>query len=130
MRALGRYPSAMEAPPLESIADALQDGDLGFRAAVYATVRHIPHGKVLGYGHVAALMGRPRVARQVGYALAALEPGADVPWWRIIRSDGSVALQGDPTRGPTQVARLRAEGVVVDSHKVDMGRFRWSPQHL
>jgi methylated-DNA-protein-cysteine methyltransferase related protein len=125
--------------PLHKIADALQDGDLGFRAAVYATVCHVPHGKVLGYGHVAALMGRPRVARQVGYALAALEPGTDVPWWRVIRSDGSIALRGDPTRGPTQVARLRAEGIVVgstgarsgqvDTGRVDMGRFRWSPQH-
>lgn len=109
------------------IADALEDGRVGFRAAVYAAVRCIPHGRVLGYGHVAALIGKPRAARQVGYALAALEHGTTVPWWRVIRSDGSIALQGDPTRGPAQQERLLAEGVGVTDHRVDMKKFRWTP---
>ena len=113
--------------PLSDLAIALSDGELGFRQAVYAAVRCIPHGQVLGYGHVAAVLGSPRAARQVGYALAALEPGTTVPWWRVIRSDGSVALQGDPARGPIQEACLREEGVAVVDHRVDMRRFRWEP---
>jgi methylated-DNA-protein-cysteine methyltransferase-like protein len=112
---------------LPDISDALEDGELGFRDAVYAAVRCIPVGTVLGYGHVAALIGRPRAARQVGYALAALERGTAVPWWRVIRSDGSIALQGDPARGPAQHARLVEEGVDVVAHRVDMRRFRWTP---
>lgn len=114
-------------PPLDALGDAIDAGELGFRAAVWAAVCHIPAGRVLGYGHVAALLQRPRAARQVGYALAALPPGADVPWWRVLRSDGSIALQGDPARGPLQARLLADEGVVVAQHRVDMGRFRWTP---
>jgi methylated-DNA-protein-cysteine methyltransferase-like protein len=113
--------------PLDALGDALDAGEVRFRAAVWAAVGHIPPGTVLGYGHVAALLQRPRAARQVGYALAALPPGSGVPWWRVLRSDGSIALQGDPGRGPTQVRRLRDEGVDVVDHRVDMGRFRWTP---
>lgn len=99
----------------------------GFRAAVQAAVHAIPPGRVLGYGHVAVLVGRPRAARQVGYAMAALPIDTTVPWWRVIRSDGSIALQGDPARGPRQAALLQAEGVAVRDWRVDMARFRWDP---
>lgn len=112
---------------LSDIASALADGEVGFRAAVYAVVDRIPVGRVLGYGHVAAVLGSPRAARQVGYALAALEPGTTVPWWRVIRSDGSVALQGDPARGPIQEALLRREGIAVVDHHIEMRRHRWEP---
>lgn len=97
----------------------------GFRAAVYDAVRRIPVGRVLGYGHVAAVIGRPRMGRHVGWALAALDPDLDVPWWRVIRSDGTIAMQGDPSRGPVQVALLREEGVVVERDRVNMRQFRW-----
>ena len=116
--------------PLE-IADALAEGTLGFRAAVYAAVRCIPPGTVLGYGMVAAIIGRPRAARQVGYALAALDAdgcapdGQPVPWWRVPRSDGSIAMQGSVDRGPRQVALLRAEGIKVEEGRLDMRTYRW-----
>ena len=113
--------------PLDAIGDAIDTRECGFRLGVWAAVRHIPAGHVLGYGHVAALIQRPRAARQVGYALAALPPGADVPWWRVLRSNGSVAMQGDPARGPLQVRLLRDDGVEVIDDRVDMGRFRWTP---
>ena len=106
----------------------------GFRAQVYAAVRTIPQGRVLGYGHVAALMGHPRRARQVGFALSALDKDlADparpdvVPWWRVLRSNGEIALQGDPFRGQLQEALLRAEDVLVVDHRVDMHQYRWDP---
>jgi len=97
-----------------------------FRQQVYDEVRRIPAGRVLGYGHVAARLERPRMARQVGYALAALEPGSDVPWWRVIRSSGHLALQGDPSRGPLQRRLLQDEGVVFDGDDhVDMAVYGW-----
>lgn len=103
--------------------------ELGFRRAVYAVVERIPAGRVLGYGHVAAALGSPRAARQVGYALAALPPETAVPWWRVIRSDGSIALQGDPARGPRQVALLEREGVVLVEGRVPPESFHgsWEP---
>ncbi|MEC7946720.1 MAG: MGMT family protein [Myxococcota bacterium] len=114
-------------PSLDELGDAIDAGRLGFRAGVWAAVRFIPAGWVLGYGHVAMLLQRPRAARQVGYALAALPSGNDVPWWRVLRSDGSIAMQGDPARGPLQARLLMDEGVTVVANRVDMGRFRWSP---
>ena len=112
---------------LHTTADALARGEIGFRSAVWSMVELIPAGHVLGYGHVAALLARPRAARQVGYALAALPFDTDVPWWRVLRSDGTIALRGDPIRGPRQAALLRVEGVTVCDYRVDMARFRWSP---
>jgi methylated-DNA-protein-cysteine methyltransferase-like protein len=76
---------------------------------VYGLVRQIPPGRVMGYGHVAAALGHAHMARQVGWALAALPAGTDVPWQRVIRSSGHLALQGDPTRGILQAGLLRDE---------------------
>lgn len=123
-------PVDLDDQPLAALSDLLDTGEIGFREAVYAVVRRIPPGEVLGYGMVGALLARPRVGRQVGYAMAALGPGTDVPWWRVIRSDGSIALQGDPTRGPQQIALLRAENIDVVGNRVDMGQARWRPQDL
>ena len=69
----------------------------------------------------------------MGYALAALGEGGiaadgeSVPWWRVTRSDGTVAMQGDVDRGPTQVAALEHEGVVLKRGKLDMRVYRWEP---
>lgn len=119
--------AALPPIPLEDVQSALLDGELRFRDAVGFVVAQIPAGRVIGYGGVAAALGSPRAARQVGYALAALPVDTALPWWRVIRSDGSVALAGDPNRGPLQIAALREEGVVVDAGRVDMARFGWAP---
>jgi methylated-DNA-protein-cysteine methyltransferase-like protein len=112
---------------LGDVQSALLDGLLRFREAVGYVVAQIPAGRVIGYGGVAAALGSPRAARQVGYALAALPADTALPWWRVIRSDGSVALAGDPNRGPLQIAALREEGVIIVEGRVDMGRFGWAP---
>lgn len=107
---------------------------MGFRDRVYQVVRAIPAGQVLSYGDVAAAVGSPRAARQVGWALAALrEGGVDpqgraVPWQRVILTTGAIAFRGDPARGDHQTALLRTEGVVFVGDRVDMARCRWSPE--
>ena len=114
-------------PTPKQIAAARADGEIGFRAAIYAMVCCIPDGRVAGYGHVAAWIGHPRAARQVGFALSALEPGSTVPWWRVLRSSGQIALQGDPSRGPRQAQLLAQEGVQIKDWRVSMNQFAWSP---
>ncbi|MCB0242366.1 MAG: MGMT family protein, partial [Anaerolineae bacterium] len=49
---------------------------------VYLVVQQIPRGKVASYGQVAAILGSPRAARTVGWALASLRESNedDVPW--------------------------------------------------
>ena len=46
---------------------------------------------------------------------------------RVLRSDGTVAMAGDPERGPLQIAALRDEGVILEEGRVDMSRFGWLP---
>lgn len=86
----------------------------GFRARVAAVVRTVPHGQLTTYGDVAAALGSPRVARHVGWALAALPEGTDVPWHRVINALGRISFKGDLGRADAQRRRLEAEGHVFD----------------
>lgn len=81
----------------------------------------------MGYGHVATALGNAGAARQVGYAMAGLPPDTDVPWHRVIHSDGTLATKGDPVRVVVQRGLLEQEGVVFRGEAVDMKRFGWSP---
>ncbi|MFR9732142.1 MGMT family protein [Saccharopolyspora sp. MS10] len=85
---------------------------------VRAVVAAIPPGSVLGYGDVAELAGL-RSARLVGRILA--EDGADLPWHRVLRSDGHVAEH----LRQRQLELLRAEGVLADGARINMRRYRW-----
>ena len=101
-----------------------------FYEQVYAVVRRIPPGKVTSYGRVAQMLGRPRAARAVGYALSALkdvEPSQrDVPWQRVINSQGRVSIRNLRHAMAEQQALLEAEGVEFDARGyVDWRRFGW-----
>jgi methylated-DNA-protein-cysteine methyltransferase-like protein len=95
---------------------------------VYAVVRQIPPGKVASYSHIAALLGHPRAARTVGWALAALreDDEPDVPWQRVINSQGRVSIRNLEHAPEEQQLLLEAEGVVFDPRGyVDWQRFGW-----
>ncbi|MFB0536550.1 MAG: MGMT family protein, partial [Anaerolineae bacterium] len=55
-----------------------------FFSRVYRLVSMIPRGKVASYGQIARMLGSPRGARTVGWALHGLPEGTDVPWHRVI----------------------------------------------
>ena len=76
--------------------------------AVLARVRETPEGFVRSYGDVSP--GAPRFAGTVLFQ--ADEP--DLPWWRVVRADGSLA------KGARQRVRLEAEGVPFVGERVDM----------
>jgi methylated-DNA-protein-cysteine methyltransferase-like protein len=98
----------------------------GFHAQVAAAVRRVPAGRVTTYGDVASVLGSPRVARQVGWALASLPAETDVPWHRVINAQGLISHRGDVLRAEEQRRRLEAEGVVFDpSGVVDLALLRW-----
>lgn len=98
----------------------------GFHERVYARVRQVPEGRVTTYGDVAAALGSPRVARHVGWALAALRD-EDVPWHRVINAKGMISFKGDTPRGELQRARLEAEGVSFDARgRVPLKTLRWA----
>jgi methylated-DNA-protein-cysteine methyltransferase-like protein len=98
--------------------------------AYYRIVRRIPRGRVATYGDVALAAGKPRAARQVGYALAALRGAKhDVPWQRVLgaRPRGHAAISIlDPMGAAVQRRLLEAEGVRFDDRdRVDLARFGW-----
>ena len=90
------------------------------REAILAVVSQVPFGTVATYGQVAELAGFPGRARLVGRTLA--ETDVEVPWHRIVRSDGKIAsrLIGEDL----QVELLRMEGVLVKNGKVDLKKFQ------
>jgi methylated-DNA-protein-cysteine methyltransferase-like protein len=107
-----------------------------FYEQVYAIVRQIPCGKVSSYGRIAAMLGRPRAARAVGYALNGLkdkrdDPAyADVPWQRVVNSQGRISIINREHGGNEQAARLRDEGVVVnDNLQIDLDVYLWQGLH-
>jgi len=98
-------------------------------ARYYAVVLRIPPGRVATYGQVAALAGLPGLARQVGYALAALPDDSDVPWQRVINARGEVSHRsGGSAFERVQRILLEAEGVAFEvSGRVDLERYGWRP---
>jgi len=95
-------------------------------AHVYRAVRRIPYGRVSTYGEIAEISGMPRAARQVGWALNALEDGDDVPWHRVINAQGQVSARGERVFGDLQSALLEAEDIEIGAQgRIDLNRYGW-----
>ncbi len=101
--------------------------------AFYRVARRIPRGRVCTYGVVALLAGKPRAARHVGFAMAALKDegkNRDVPWHRVLgaRSGGRAGVSiKDPVGGAVQRMLLEAEGVRFDDRgAVSLALFGWA----
>jgi alkylated DNA nucleotide flippase Atl1 len=82
---------------------------------VLERVQAIPEGFVSTYGDVSP--GSPRFAGAVLFECD--EP--DLPWWRVVRADGSLA------KGARQKGRLVAEGVPFRGDRVEMSTARVVP---
>lgn len=96
---------------------------------IYQKVLEIPVGKVATYGDIARMIGLPRHARMVGNALHALPPDSDVPWQRVINSQGLISL-GKLSADGAELQRilLAAEGIVFqESGKISLKIYRWRP---
>ena len=89
-------------------------------------VAQIPSGCVATYGQIAGLVERPRGARQVGQALAALRPGSEVPWHRVVNASGRISPRGDGAAAQLQRLLLEEEGVGFNADGViDLKRYAW-----
>lgn len=96
---------------------------------IYAVVGRIPRGRVATYGQVARLVGLAGHARQVGYALHALEPTSRVPWQRVINAQGRVSPRAAPGFDAIQRRLLEREGIAFgDDGRIDLERHRWCPR--
>ncbi len=86
---------------------------------ILAVIRAIPPGQVLGYGQVAMRAGLPGRARLTARILGQNED-PHLPWHRVLRSDGRIAMAEGSAGWREQSQRLRAEGVVVENGRVRM----------
>jgi methylated-DNA-protein-cysteine methyltransferase-like protein len=94
-------------------------------AAIRRVIAAIPRGRVTSYGEIAARAGLPRRARLVGRVLGDAGADAKLPWHRVLRADGRIALPAGSRGYREQRQRLIAEGVVVAGGRVDLSRFGW-----
>jgi alkylated DNA nucleotide flippase Atl1 len=85
--------------------------------AVFDVVERIPPGRVSSYGAIGRLIGVG--PRRVARALSA--GGGAVPWYRVLRADGSAA---EPVR-VRQLELLAGEGVPIRNGRVDMSAAGW-----
>lgn len=99
--------------------------ETSFRHAVWDLVRRIPRGRATSYGAVAAILGSPRAARGVGWALGTLPADTDVPWWRVVNRNGQISIKGTPGLPALQRALLEAEGVRFERDRIDFRRYGW-----
>lgn len=99
-----------------------------FYEAVYRVVRDIPPGRVMTYGQIATILGAPRAARAVGYAMRASK-NSDVPWQRVINGKGEISGKEAGERPILQRELLDDEGVEFDAAGAcDLKKYRWEPE--
>ncbi len=98
--------------------------------AAWAIARTIPPGRVMTYGQIATLLGTPRAARAVGYAMFFCKDES-VPWQRVINAKGEISLGGHVDRPILQKELLLAEGVVFDAAgRIDLKTHLWWPEFV
>ncbi|MEO6366219.1 MAG: MGMT family protein [Luteimonas sp.] len=91
--------------------------DLSSADKILAAIRAIPRGQVAGYGEVARRAGLAGRARMVARILSE-NVDTKLPWHRVLRSDGRIALPAGSQGHREQAQRLRSEGVVVIDGRV------------
>jgi len=112
----------LDAEPL--VRTERKDGSVYQR--IYAWVRRIPSGRVATYGQIAAKIDGCS-ARMVGYAMAALPRGTNVPWHRVINSQGAISPRHRGEGAQRQRFLLEKEGVAFNAGgRVDLKAVRWN----
>ena len=96
---------------------------------IYELVKKIPPGRVASYGRIARMVGCG--PRQVGYAMATVPYDQQIPWHRVINSQGKISSRGEGGGETEQHQRLVQEGVTFNrSGRIDFERFGWQSEEV
>src|SRR5205814_2187952 len=99
-----------------------------FERRVAALVAAIPPGKITTYGLIAAALGDPRKAREVGWVLYDLPEGHAVPAHRVVNREGKLSGAWAFGHPELQHDRLVEDGVsFLPDGRVDLARHLWEP---
>lgn len=93
--------------------------------ALYAVLNRVPKGKVVTYGHLAELSGRPGAARWAGMVLKNLPKDTKLPWHRVINSQGRISQPGE--HGEIQRSLLEKEQILFENNKINLKTYLWRP---
>ncbi|MGE4133586.1 MAG: MGMT family protein [Bdellovibrionales bacterium] len=97
-----------------------------FTEKVIQVVRSIPRGRVATYKQVAALAGHEHASRGVAWILNSCSRKYNLPWHRVLSSQGRISFRPTTHNFTMQRKLLCAEGVEVDAGgRLDMVRFQW-----
>ncbi|MHA1241801.1 MAG: MGMT family protein [Promethearchaeota archaeon] len=101
-----------------------------FTQDVINIIKNIPVGKVLTYGRIAKLAGNPNGARQVSWLLHSSSKKYNLPWHRVINSQGGIALKAQDGQDYQKIL-LEKEGVEIGStNKIDLKKYIWEIKSL
>ena len=93
-----------------------------FTQEVISIIRSIPKGKVMSYKQIAIYAGNHRAAGQVSRILHSCTQKYNLPWHRVVNSQGKISLQGDAYF--QQLELLQSEGIEFGvSDRIDLQRF-------
>ncbi len=94
-----------------------------FTREVLRLIKSIPKGRVMSYGQIAKCLGRPQSARQVVRILYSLGEKHELPWHRVLNSQGKIG-ERDEEMMVLQRDLLLAEKVsFVGGFQVDKKAF-------
>jgi O-6-methylguanine DNA methyltransferase len=94
-----------------------------FTDRVLQVLSRVPAGRVVTYGDVARLAGRPRAARAVG-TIMRTAPRKGLPYHRVVAAAGRLGGYGGAER--IKAGLLAAEGVIVRRGRIlNFGHHRW-----
>ncbi len=97
-----------------------------FSVSVLAWVKKIPKGQVATYGQIARLAGKPHGARGVGWILNACAESHELPWQRVLNSQGKISFAAKTKEHAEQKRLLSREGVKFnDRSSLDLGIYQW-----
>jgi methylated-DNA-protein-cysteine methyltransferase-like protein len=100
-----------------------------FNHKVYEIVRRIPYGRVMTYGQIATLLGVPRAARAVGWALHWVDEKEEVPCQRVVNRFGGMATGYGWGGQQAHKADLEVENVEVRADfTIDLKKYQWWPE--
>lgn len=113
-------------PEKSSPAEPFDIDAPGYYERVYEIVRRIPTGRVMTYGQIADILGEGYTPRTVGYVMN--KSPEDVPWHRVINSQGKCSTGRVVLPSNKQQSLLEAEGITFDAkERCDLNLHRWWP---
>ncbi|MBI3366667.1 MGMT family protein [Candidatus Roizmanbacteria bacterium] len=99
--------------------------NISFKEKIYSLTNQIPKGKVVTYGQLAKLAGKPKAARAVGLFMKTNPNAPHTPCHRVVAAGGNLTGYSGKGGIAGKKKMLLTEGVLFNGNKVDLSRSLW-----